>query len=390
MPVTENATSHSQRLLTNLQGLQRRVSERLAEREAELRELSGADTRLDELQQELDVLRPDQRRWSAERQALMDRRDELSRAIAIAEAHGKQTVETATENARRLQEELEQARALVLRTQQELADQEGAHLADQAGTAQRRDRLAIDLSHAQAQVTALAADKQRQDDDLAALLARVGTLEQQLQGVAGAEAEQQHTPTDPRDVAEKQQQLDLVSDEIRRQRDAVAALRTEQQQLSEERSALLARVAELELALQAGASSQIGDQETSRAEQTQLFGQLAQLEQALKVREQDSFAIRDQLTADLDQARHQLTEFSKREEQWGRLEEDRARLQAHLQVLEQSWVAREAAIAEERAQWQRHLQSLTGQDAAQTGATLSKRRFFRLPRVFRRPSKGNP
>ena len=50
MPVTENATSHSQRLLTNLQGLQRRVSERLAEREAELRELSGADTRLDELQ----------------------------------------------------------------------------------------------------------------------------------------------------------------------------------------------------------------------------------------------------------------------------------------------------------------------------------------------------
>jgi len=226
MPVTENATSHSQRLLTNLQGLQRRVSERLAEREAELRELSGADTRLDELQQELDVLRPDPRRWSAERQALMDRRDELSRAIAIAEAHGKQTVETATENARRLQEELEQARALVLRTQQELADQESAHLTDQAGTAQRRERLANDLSQAQAQVAALAADKERQDDDLAALLARVGTLEQQLQEVADAEAEVQDAPTDPRDVAEKQQQLDLVSDEIRRQRDAVAALRT--------------------------------------------------------------------------------------------------------------------------------------------------------------------
>jgi len=389
MSVTENAMSHSQGLLMDLQRLQRRVSVRLAEKEAELRELTGADTRLDELQEELDGLRPDPQRWSAERQALMDRRDELSRAIASTEGRWKQSVETATEDGRRLQEELEEARALVLRTQQELAHQESAYLADQAESARRRERLAGDLLRAQAQVAALTADKQRQDGDLAALLARVGTLEEQLHSVTAAAAEEQDPATDPEDLVKKQQELDVVSDDIRRQRDAVAALRNEQHQLSEERTALLARVGELEHALQVAPPSQSPDEEASRAEQTLLFEQLAQLEQVLKAREQDAFALRDQLTAELDQARRQLTEFSEREQQWGSLEDDRARLQAHLQSLEQSWLAREAAIADERAQWQRHLESLAGQNVTQTGATVSKRRFPALPRVFRRASKGN-
>src|SRR2546428_4313656 len=143
MPVMENAMSHGDVLLADLKSLQHRVSQRLAEKEAEVRELTGTDSRLGQLQQELDGLQPDPRRWSAERQALMDRRDELSRAITMAEARWKQTVETATENGRRLQEELEQARAVVLRTQQELAHQESSYPADHAATTQRRARRGV-------------------------------------------------------------------------------------------------------------------------------------------------------------------------------------------------------------------------------------------------------
>ena len=115
MPVTENLTQ-SQGLLAELQRLQRRVSEQLAEKETELRGLSGTGTRLDQLQETLDGLQPEPGRWRAERQALMDRRDALSHAVATAEARWKQTLETANDNGRELQEELEQAHALLRET----------------------------------------------------------------------------------------------------------------------------------------------------------------------------------------------------------------------------------------------------------------------------------
>ena len=123
MPVTENLTQ-SQGLLAELQRLQRRVSEQLAEKETELRGLSGTGTRLDQLQETLDGLQPEPGRWRAERQALMDRRDALSHAVATAEARWKQTLETANDNGRELQEELEQAHALLLQTQQALAEKD--------------------------------------------------------------------------------------------------------------------------------------------------------------------------------------------------------------------------------------------------------------------------
>ena len=64
MPVTENLTQ-SQGLLAELQRLQRRVSEQLAEKETELRGLSGTGTRLDQLQETLDGLQPEPGRWRA-------------------------------------------------------------------------------------------------------------------------------------------------------------------------------------------------------------------------------------------------------------------------------------------------------------------------------------
>src|SRR5437763_1583869 len=127
MPVTENLTQ-SQGLLAELQRLQRRVSEQLAEKETELRGLSGTDTRLDQLQQTLDGLQPEPGRWRAERQALMDRRDELSRTVATAEARWKQTLEAANDNGRELKEELAMVDAL--RVEQERLTMDRGALVD--------------------------------------------------------------------------------------------------------------------------------------------------------------------------------------------------------------------------------------------------------------------
>src|SRR2546428_13829846 len=106
MPVMENAMSHGDVLLADLKSLQHRVSQRLAGKEAEVRELTGPDPRLGQLQQELDGLQPDPRRWSAERQALMDRGAELRRATTMAGAPWKKTAETPPEHGRGARREL--------------------------------------------------------------------------------------------------------------------------------------------------------------------------------------------------------------------------------------------------------------------------------------------
>src|SRR5947209_19231613 len=107
-----------QGLLSELKTLQRFASERLAERESELRELSHAETRLAELQNALDGLQPDPARWGDERQALIDHIEDLSRARAIAEARLRRMLDEAGENSRRLEESLAKTRGQLQRAQQ--------------------------------------------------------------------------------------------------------------------------------------------------------------------------------------------------------------------------------------------------------------------------------
>src|SRR5947209_416422 len=289
MPVTENLTQ-SQGLLAELQRLQRRVSEQLAEKETELRGLSGTGTRLDQLQETLDGLQPEPGRWRAERQTLMDRRDELSHAVATAEARWKQTLETANDNGRELQEELERARTLLLETQQALVEKDAARQAQEAGTAKERERNAMVLGRAQEQLEALRSDKQRQDEELAALMSRVAGLERDVeraranreeQRISSSEEEQKATE----DVDERRASLDIAGEEIRRQLAMVDALRAEQERLSVDRAALADRVIEPEHTLEARSATQPVEEDWN-AERTQLLDQLIQLEQALQHTEQ--------------------------------------------------------------------------------------------------------
>src|SRR5207302_507453 len=107
-----------QGLLSELKTLQRFATQRLAENESELRELSHADVQLAELQNALDGLQPDPARWSTERQALIDHIEELSRARAVAEARLRRMLDGAGQNAQRLQAALEQTRTQLQRAQQ--------------------------------------------------------------------------------------------------------------------------------------------------------------------------------------------------------------------------------------------------------------------------------
>ena len=393
MPVSENLTQ-SQGLLAELQKLQRRVSEQLAEKETELRGLSGTDTRLDQLQKTLDALQPEPGRWRAERQVLMDRRDELSRAVAAAEARWKQTLEATNDGGRELQAELEQARALVLQTQQGLAEKDAARQANQAGTAKERERNATVLRRAQEQLETLGSDKQRQDEELAALMSRVGALEQEIQlarairerqaSSAVDEAQKDADAVDPRQAL-----LDSAGEEVGRQLAMVDALRAEQQRLTADRAALMERVNELEETLDARPRMQVVE-EGWKTERTQLLDQLIQLEQALQQTEQQTVADRDQLIADLNQAHQQLAEVSKHDTEWQSIDAERSQLQARLLSLEQSWMAREAAISQERAGWQEQWQRLTASGAVAPAVTpepAPRHGLFSKMNVFRRRAR---
>ena len=148
-----------------------------------------------------------------------------------------------------------------------------------------------------------------------------------------------------------------------------------------DRAALADRVNELEHTLEARSATQPVEEDWN-AERTQLLDQLIQLEQALQHTEQQVAEDRDRLLADLNQARQQLADVSQQDPEWQSLDAERAQLQARLQSLEQSWMAREAAINQERAEWQQQLQRLTGSSAAAPSATPAPPRGSGLSRIL--------
>jgi len=110
----------SQGILAELKSLQNQAKGRLAEHEVELRELSQADTRLDQLETQLETLQAPPEGWLAERQALVDHIEALSRARALAEARSRHALEAAGEQARYRNEELAKTKRDLLRAQEAL------------------------------------------------------------------------------------------------------------------------------------------------------------------------------------------------------------------------------------------------------------------------------
>src|SRR5438105_10790092 len=354
--------SKEQGLLSELKTLQKFASERLAEKEAELRGLSQTDSQLAELQNEIDGLQPDPARWNTERQALVDHIEELGLTRAIAEARWRHSLEASGQNVRHLETALQQTRAELNRAQQNLAQRDAVAQAEEAERAERRKQLRAGLSQGRRQLAVLRDEQRQQQTQRTVLLARLTELAKEQQRIATVQAEPE-PPRAPDPVQADHSRLDAQRLLLQQQADAargqLGTLQAEQQRLSQERAALLHRVAQLEQAFREAPAAQPAEARTWDAERSELRRRVVQLEQALQTKEQRAGAERSQFAVDLNQMRQQLAEETTKREEWQLLQQDRAQLQARVQDVEQRWMAREAAIVQERALWQRYLESFT-------------------------------
>src|SRR5437868_4174569 len=100
------------------------------------------------------------------------------------------------------------------------------------------------------------------------------------------------------------------------------------------------------------------EQESWNLQRGQVTVQLAQLQQSLQRATEDAETERAGLLAELNNVHQQLSQVARPQEGWQQLVDDRAKLQARVQDLEQRWMAREAAVAQERALWQRYADGL--------------------------------
>src|SRR5438105_9638232 len=296
----EERMSKEQGLLSELKTLQKFASERLAEKDAELRGLSQTDSQLAELQNEIDGLQPDPARWNTERQALVDHIEELGLTRAIAEARWRRSLEASGQNVRHLETALQQTRAELNRAQQNLAQRDAVAQAEEAERAERRKQLRAGLSQGRRQLAALRDEQRQQQTQRTALLARLTELAKEQQRIATVQAEP-GPPRAPDPVQADHSRLDAQRLALQQQadaaRDPLGALQAEQQRLSQERAALLHRVAQLEQALrQAPAAAPAAI--TPDADRSDLRRRVAQPEQSLRAKEQKAATERTQFAAD--------------------------------------------------------------------------------------------
>src|SRR5438270_8831907 len=236
-------------LLAEFKGLRHQVSERL--REAE-RELVHADRQLGHLQVELGILQAPTKRWLGERQDLIDRIEAMTIAHSLAEARASQNLEAAGEDARQLSKALEQTRVELLAARKQLADRQKAHGAALEAGGQQREQLTAQLLLAQRELGALKTTERRQVEQRTILVDRVEALEQELQALRNLQRPQgvsDDLQAELRRVEQQRRTLEAQGVEVGRQ---LSELRAAHSQVREERAALLARVAQLEHARQAG------------------------------------------------------------------------------------------------------------------------------------------
>src|SRR2546426_11561343 len=320
----------SQGILADLKSLQRQVKGRLAEQEVELGELGHADTQLVQLETDLELVHAAPETWIPERQALVDQIEELSRAHALGEARSRQALKAQSENAQRLNQELHQTGGELVRAQEDLAEREAAYQVEQAGWVQQRDQLAAALEQAQQQLATLQAEQQRQGEQRTTLLSRVQGLDEELRSLRSLQPELT-APGPAESAPSSEAQRGSVQAQAAAVRRQLAQLRADHQRVSQERAALMARVGQLEQAVQAGPASVPAPPEAWQIERDQALGQMARLEQALQSRNQNSMAERNRMIAELNAAHEQLSQLAGREPEWRQLWEERATLEARVQ-----------------------------------------------------------
>ncbi|TMD38307.1 MAG: hypothetical protein E6I88_14425, partial [Chloroflexi bacterium] len=350
-------------LLTDIGTLRRQITERLAAQQAELQGLTRADNPLDQLEDALAGLKA-AKPWQDERQTLVDKLEELTQAQTVAEAGWQRAEHLAGQVRDGLRAQLEEARVLLAQTQHHLDERSWALGADEAESLAERRRLAGAFAATQKELREMQAQQQAQERQRVDLHSHVARLERDLQSVRG-ETLAEERDASRRGVAvaervhEERRLVEAANRGLESRLSELAALQAEQEELSHERAALLDRMTMLERASEVRVTPSNAEQESWNLQRGQVTVQLAQLQQSLQRATEDAETERAGLLAELNNVRQQLSQVARPQEGWQQLVDDRAKLQARVQDLEQHWMAREAAVAQERALWQRYADGLT-------------------------------
>src|SRR5205085_5395805 len=168
------------------------------------------------------------------------------------EARARQNLEAAGKDAQRLNKALEQTRVELLAARKQLADRQKAHDAAFEAAAQQREQLTAQLLLAQRELGALKTTERQQAEQRTGIVNRVEALEQELQALRNLQRPQgvsHDLQAELQRVEQQRRTLEAQGVEVGRQ---LSELRAAHSQVREERAALLARVAQLEHAMQAG------------------------------------------------------------------------------------------------------------------------------------------
>ncbi len=368
----------NQQFISHLQSIHENMAAQLVEKEAELRE---TQSRLEQVQKELNDLQEAQLQWAVDRQSLMDQQAALQKDHEMLTGQVGQLEQERSELTRKYEAEQKKLRDQLTAVMADLDTLQAAQLewaVDREQLLQNRDAAQAKLAQLEQEWQAARAQLTR---DKTNLVAQVAETQRQLQ-VAKAEleplrasrdkwqSERQHLLTAVTTLEQEAQaregrykaDLKVLQSELekaRKQLEELGKLREERRQLSEERTALLAKVRAMEHDWQARETS-IAEERTAGKEKLQaanarhlamqqdyeklkglhadLAGESGKRAEEWTAREQRLTSEKNQLKVDLEQVQVELSEMlSKSNELQGKRE-------AEQKDLEKAWEQEKTAL----------------------------------------------
>jgi CheY-like chemotaxis protein len=337
----------NQDFITHLQALQEDVQSQLAKREAEL---AQAAERLAEVQKDLDELTSAQLRWAMDRQALLAEHETLKK--------GHEALKTS--NAAMLSEH-----ATLKKGHEALKSSHGAMLSEHETLKKGHEVLKTSSTATQAELIRVQQEVQlakTRDDERRAQLRQLEKERIELS---------QKAETDQRKLREQQAALSkdlesLQTDQLQWAVDREGLLK-ERDGLSQRHTKVTAQLADLTRQVQL-LTTEIEPLRAARdkwqVERQRLIADLGRLEQETQAKDAQVKSDRKLLQAELDDARKQLKDTTRLQQERQQLADEKAALLAKVRSLEGDWQSREGSIAEEKGKLKQQMQEAQARVAA--------------------------
>ncbi len=332
----------NQEFISHLQALQEDVQSQLTKREAEL---AQAAERLAQVQKDLDELTSAQLRWAMDRQALLAEHETLKKGHeALRASHGAMVTEHET----------------LKKGHEALKTSQGAMFTEHETLKKGHEVLKTSYTATQAELIRVQQEVQlakTRDDERRAQLRQLE--KERIELSQKGEAEQ-------RKFREQQAALNkdlesLQTDQLQWAVDREGLLK-ERDGLSQRHTKVTAQLADLTRQVQL-LTTEIEPLRTARdkwqVERQRLIADLGRLEQEAQAKSD-----RKLLQAELDDARKQLKDTTRLQQERQQLADEKAALLAKVRSLEGDWQSREGSIAEEKGKLKHQVQEAQARVAA--------------------------